>query len=249
MKIESLQNKKVKEWKKLQEKKFRDQTNMFLIEGDHLLKEALKTNCVLEIISDNPSFQKEDIPFYEISSKILKKLSPQKSSTNVLAVCQKKSSSEIDGNICILDHLQDPGNLGTILRSALAFNIKTIILSEDTVDLYNEKVIRSCEGMIFHLNIIRTNLSKIIPKLKTMGYHIYGTSVINGTSLQNVKFQEKIGVIIGNEGKGMNPELEKYCNSNLYISMNEKCESLNAGIAASIIFYEIYKKMGDEKHE
>lgn len=241
MKIESLQNKKVKEWKKLQEKKYRDAENIFLIEGDHLLKEALASNCVKEIISSDKIFQIEEIPFYEVTEEILKKCSKQASGTNVLAVCGKKAEKEIKGNVCILDNIQDPGNLGTIIRSCVAFNIDTLIASTDTVDFYNEKVIRASEGMIFHLNIIKKDIEETINELHENGYIIYGTNVKNGKVIKQMTPPPKYAIIMGNEGTGVKEEIEKMCDENLYIPINKKCESLNVGVATSIILYELGK--------
>lgn len=239
MKITSLQNPKVKEWIKLKEKKHRDLTNMFLIEGEHLLKEALKTNLVREIIALNPTYQKPNLPFYEVSESILKKLSSQVTPPKIIAVCQKLEPKEITGKVCLLDNIQDPGNLGAIIRSACAFNIKTLILSNDTVDLYNEKVIRASEGMLFHLNILKTNLLTIIPELIAKNYIIYGTDVATGTNLTTIKYQEKTAIVIGNEGSGISEPVKEECNALLNIPINQNCESLNASVAASIIFYEI----------
>lgn len=238
MKIESLQNSKVKEWNKLKEKKYRDQQNLFLIEGDHLLEEALKKGVVKEIITTSQEFQKSSIPCYEITDKIMKKISTQKSIPKVIAVCEKIQKNPITGTVCLLDNIQDPGNLGTIIRSANAFFIDTLILSEDTVDLYNEKVIRSSEGMMFHINIIKGNLTKWISELKAQNYTIYGTDVANGTTLSKINWQEKTAIIIGSEGNGVNKEHLKQCDEIINIPLSSNCESLNAAVAASIIFYE-----------
>ena len=146
---------------------------------------------------------------------------------------------EIQGNVCLLDNIQDPGNLGTIIRSAVAFDIKTIILSNDSVDLYNDKVIRASEGMLFHINIIRMDLKDAIKELKEKNYTIYGTDVIKGTTLKEIAFDDKTAITIGNEGQGMKEELKKLSDKMIHIPIN--CESLNAGVAASIIFYEVTK--------
>ncbi len=243
MKIESLNNIKVKEWIKLQEKKYRDINKEFLIEGDHLLNEALKVNRVKEIISTDEAFKKEGIPFYLVTSGIIKKISKQVSGTNVIAVVKKSTNDKIEGNVCLLDNIQDPGNLGTIIRSALAFNIKTIILSNETVDLYNDKVIRASEGMLFKLNFRRDKLEDVIKELKENNYNIYGTNVKNGNKLKDISFKEKSAIIIGNEGKGMRKELEDKCDFLINIPISDNCESLNASVAASIIFYEMNRKI------
>ena len=161
MEITSINNKKVKEWMKLKEKKYRDLDNKFLIEGDHLLEEALKRAKVFEIITDDEKFLREGIEGYLVTKEILNKLSSQVSGTNVIGVVEKIDSQGLKGNVCLLEDIQDPGNLGAIIRSAVAFNIETIVLSDKTVDLYNEKVIRASEGMLFHLNFRRGNLKEI----------------------------------------------------------------------------------------
>jgi len=242
MKIESLQNNKVKEWNKLKEKKIRDQRNEFLIEGDHLLKEAFNQHIIKEVIALDPTFEISGIPFYEVNEMIMKKLSNQPSIPRVIAVCSKIKPREIKGNVCLLDNLQDPGNLGTILRSAVAFGIDTVIMSKDTVDLYNEKVIRASEGMIFHLNVLKEDLEISISKLQKLGYTIYGTDVKKGVNLKEIHFPLKSGIIIGNEGSGMNAKYQKYCSELLHIPQTPECESLNAGVATSIIFYEMYNE-------
>ena len=157
MEITSINNEKVKFWTKLNEKKFRDSNNLFLVEGNHLVSEALKHGIVKEIITTSDYVY--DVDTYYVSDKVINKISKQKSGTNVIAVCEKLKENEIGNKLLILDNIQDPGNLGTIIRSAVAFNIDTIVLSIDTVDLYNDKVIRSSEGMIFNINIIKSYTS------------------------------------------------------------------------------------------
>jgi len=239
--IESTNNPKVKEWMKLKEKKYRDISNEFIIEGDHLIKEALNKGLIKEVIALDKKWEISNLPFYEVNEKIMKKISSQVTSTQVMAICKKIEETEIQGRVCILDNIQDPGNLGTILRSAVAFKIDTIIMSQDTVDLYNEKVIRASEGMIFNINYQKRVLTDVIKELKTKGYRIYGTNVNKGTNLKEIDFKNNTAIIIGNEGKGMNDNLIPLCDQLINIKISSKCESLNAGVAASIIFY----KMGE----
>ena len=231
MKIESLSNAKVKDWNKLKEKKYRDEAGLFLIEGDHLIKEALKKQMVVSTIGLNETYD------YTVNPEILKKLSSQKSGTKEIAVVKKIEEKKVQGDkILILDNIQDPGNLGTIIRSAVAFNISTIILSDDCVDLYNDKVIRSSEGMIFNINIVRKKLIEIIPKLKENGYTVYATTVNGNGYFEN---DSKIALVIGNEGNGIKENILNLCDKNITIKMNKECESLNAGVAASILMYEL----------
>lgn len=240
MNITSLQNEKVKYWVRLQEKKFRDQENLFLIEGDHLVKEALKRNTVKEIITIGDTCY-QDIPTYFVTKDIMKKISLQKSPSFVVAVCEKLKEKAINGSILLLDNIQDPGNLGTMIRSAVAFGVENIILSDGSVDLYNPKVIRSTEGMFFHVNIVRQNLEKILPILKN-DYELLGTDVTNGIRVENIILKKPFCLIIGSEGKGMSENTKKYCDQFIYIPMKEACESLNAGVSASILMYELEKR-------
>lgn len=238
MEITSLKNPKVIFWSKLKQKKYRDENNLFIVESPHLVKEALKKEIVIEIITLND--ENFDIPTFKVTYDIMKKISNLSSPSNIMAVCKFLPPNDIIGNkILVLDKIQDPGNLGTIIRSCVAFNVQTLIISDDTVDIYNDKVIRSSEGMIFNINIIRSNLLDILPKLKTLGYKIYGTDVVGGTNVKDVN-EEKCIVVIGSEGQGMSEKVKNVCDGFIYINMSDKCESLNAAVAGSIIMYDMF---------
>lgn len=245
MVITSLNNEHIKEINKLKEKKYRDLTNTFLIEGEHLTEEAIKEGLVKElIVLEGKEYFFDDIKVTYVSKDVMKKLSSMDSFPSVIGVCNKKQEDIIKGNILILDDIQDPGNLGTIIRSSVAFNIDTIILSSKTVDLYNPKVIRSTQGMLFHINIIVCDLCDMISKLREDDYVIYGTKVDGGRSVRDITINNKYALVIGNEGNGMSKEVSMLCDEYLYIEMNEKVESLNAGVAASILLYELGVKNG-----
>ncbi|HIR74956.1 TPA: RNA methyltransferase [Candidatus Ventrenecus avicola] len=235
MKIESLQNKKVKEWASLKEKKNRDITNTFLIEGDHLLREALLRGVVLEVITTEE--KNYDVPTFHVTNEIMKKITSQVTPPTVIAVTKKLEEKEINGPVLILDGIQDPGNLGTIIRSCVAFHMPNLLLSRDCVDLYNPKVIRSTEGMLFHVNIVRKDLEKILPELQKT-HRVIGTDVKSGSSIEDLKSIDNIALVIGNEGNGLGVS-KKYCDDFVYIPMNPLCESLNASVSASILLYEM----------
>ena len=146
----------------------------------------------------------------------------------------------IGNRLIILDNIQDPGNLGAIIRSSVAFNFDTVVLSKNTVDLYNSKVIRSTKGMLFNINIIVRELESFIKKIDD--YVIYGTDVVNGNNIRNEDIQSKVGLVFGNEGRGISDCVKKLCDKFVYIDMNQNCESLNAGVAGSILMYEVNKK-------
>lgn len=237
MKIESLQNARVKEWCKLKEKKYRDETNLFLVEGEHLIEEAKKQNLIKEIISCEETLVAD---FY-VTKDIMKKISQQVSISSRMAVCYKKKEEELQDKILVLDNIQDPGNFGTIIRSAVAFGFKDIVVSLDTVDLYNEKVVRSSEGMLFHINVLRRELPLFLEEMKSH-YQVFTTDVQQGENLREIPLQEKIVIVIGNEGQGVREEIKKYATHFIKIPMQKMCESLNAGVAASILMYEVAVK-------
>ena len=238
----SIKNEKIKEIKKLNQKKYRDKSNLFLIEGEHLVLEAYKKGIIKDLILEQDTVLPLDVNTMYVTNDVINYLSELETPQNIMAICYKLEEKEELGNkILILDDVQDPGNLGTIIRSAVAFNIDTIILSDNTVDLYNSKVLRSTQGLLFHINIIRKNLKEYIPNLKSEGYNILSTNVNHGKSLKELEKTEKFAIIMGNEGNGVNKDIEKMCDDFLYIDMNENCESLNVAIATSIILYEMNK--------
>ena len=240
--ITSVNNNKIKELNKLKEKKYRDESNTYLIEGEHLVYEAYKANLLKELfVLDGEDFSM-DVPITLVSKEVMKKLSSMDSYPNVIGLCYKKKDNFIGDKILILEDIQDPGNLGTIIRSSNAFDIDTIVLSSKTVDLYNSKVIRSTQGMIFNYNIIVRELSDFIKELKNDNYKIFGTKVDGGSDIRNIDLPSKMAIIIGNEGNGMSDNISNLCDNYLYIKMNDSVESLNAGVAASILLYEVYNK-------
>ena len=242
MLITSLNNDHVKELAKLKEKKYRDSVNAFLVEGEHLVLEAYKTGLIKELILEKDRLFPINVPTTYVTNDIIHKISCLESPSDVMAVVSKKEEDNIGEKILILDDIQDPGNLGTIIRSAVAFGIDTLVLSPNTVDIYNPKVIRSTQGMIFHLNIIIRPLNEFIENLKKDNYKILGTKVTSGIDVKESKTYSHFALIMGNEGSGVKEEILDSCDECLYIKMNEECESLNVGVATSILLYELYNR-------
>lgn len=238
--ITSLDNKKIKNLSKLLQKKYRDQSDQFLIEGEHLVEEAYKSGNLLEIIKTEDYESNFNIPSTTVTYEVIKKLSCSVTPQKIIGVCQKIQEKKLGNKILILDNIQDPGNLGTIIRSSVAFNVDTIVLSNDTVDLYNDKVLRSSEGMLFHINIVKKELTPLIDELKKEHYLIMGTKVTNGENIKNVAIPEQTAIIMGNEGAGVKEQILAKCDKFIYIPMNPSCESLNVGVATSILLYELF---------
>ena len=238
--ITSLENNKIKDLVKLQSKKYRDSTNMFLVEGEHLVEEVYKSNLLKEVfVVEGDSFS-IDVPITYVSIEVMKKISTTDTYTNVVGLCEKFYSNEIIGNkILLLDDIQDPGNLGTIIRSSVAFNVDTIILSPNTVDLYNSKVLRSTQGMFSHINIITMDLVDAINELKNRNITVYGTNVNEGVDVRNIDDTSSYALVMGNEGNGVSLDIQNMCDKNLYIKMSNNTESLNVGVACSILLYEL----------
>ena len=239
MYISSINNDFIKETAKLKEKKYRDITNTFLIEGEHLVKEAVKKGLVNAIIVLENYLYETELKKITVTIDVMKKLSDNPSVPRIMAIVNKNECQRIGNKVILLDRLQDPGNLGTIIRIAAAFGFNTLILSDDTVDLYKPKVIRATQGMLFNINIKRCNIAEEIKKLKEKDYLILGTKVNGGTNVKGYSVNKKFALIIGNEGQGISDEVLDLCEDYLYINMSKNCESLNAGVAASILMYEL----------
>lgn len=241
MVIESLNNEKIKEIRKLKEKKYRDKFKKYIVEGEHLVNEAFKSNNLETLIVLDSYNYSLDINTIYVTKEIIKSISDLETPYNVIGICKYPTEKEIGNKILLLDNIQDPGNLGTIIRSATAFNIDTIVLNTKSVDLYNSKVLRAAQGNNFYINILRKDLKEFIPFLKENNYKIYSTNVNDGNDLKKLEKNKKYAIIMGNEGSGVDPILQEYSDYNIYINMNEKCESLNVAVATSIILYEFNK--------
>ncbi len=237
--IESLENKNIKNIKKLRDKKYRDKENKFVVEIPNVIKEALNNNLLIELyVKENTSFD-IDFPVTYIKESIFNKIKTI-GTTNVIGIIKKEENDKLIGTkYILLDSIGDPGNLGTIIRSALAFNIDTLVLGDNCVDLYNDKVIRATEGAIFKQNIIKMNLEECINKLKTKNINIYTTNVNNGINVEEIE-KDNFAIIMGNEGRGVDPKINALVDNAIYIKTNN-VESLNVGVATSIIMYELNK--------
>ncbi len=236
----SVNNPKIKELSKLKIKKFRDKQNMFLIEGMHLVKEAYESGLLKELLLLKGTEFQLDVETNYITKNVLKHLSQVESPSGIIGICRAKEMTLQGKKLLILDSVQDPGNIGTIIRSSVAFNIDTIIINDKCADIYSDKVIRSSQGMIFKTNIVKKDLSKFLNEIKGK-IPIYGTKVTGGKSLKKLEKISEFAIIMGNEGKGVSENLLQLCDEYLYIPMNKACESLNVGVATSIILYELTK--------
>lgn len=242
MLITSLENDKIKKYLKLKEKKYRDEYGMFLVEGEHLVVEAYRTGLLQEILIDQDEVTVLDSEITYVTKEILAKLSNLEAPSHIIGVCKKKEENiELGNKLLLLDRVQDPGNLGTIIRSSKAFGIDTVVLGNGCVDLYNDKVIRSTQGIGFHMNIVSRDLKELINELKENDIPVLGTRVEFGEDIRSLtnRDKEKYALIMGNEGRGVDKEILDMCDKFIYIETSDCVESLNVAIAASILLYEL----------
>ena len=255
--ITSKDNECVKEIKKLKEKKYREQENKYIIEGIKLVQEAIFENAnidkivVCEDCANDGTLEKSLL--YEIAKfncvyvtkKIFDAITDVSNPQGILAIINKKENIDLSYDedvIVALDGIQDPGNLGTILRTLDSTNLKQIILSESTADPYNPKVVRSSMGAIFRVNIIQSkNLVETLKEIKKNKYKLMVTSLETENSIYDTDYDKKV-LVIGNEANGVSKEVMELADEKVKIPMLGKTESLNAAVATSIILYEYVRR-------
>ena len=252
--ITSKDNETIKTIKKLKEKKYRDSLNLYIVDGIKLVKEAIQEKQIIKnvVVCDecveNGTIDSKlllKIAKYNciyVSKKIFDSISEVNNPQGILAVVEKNNiDTKIDYSediIVVLDNLQDPGNLGTILRTIDSANLKQVIVSKNTVDSYNSKVVRSTMGAIFRVKRIESeNLVETLKEIKRNGFSIMCTSLDGSKSVYDVDFNKKV-IIIGNEANGVSKEIQDIADLKVKIPMLGKTESLNASVAAGIMIYE-----------
>jgi len=233
--INSTTNFRVLQWAKLKVKRQRDQKKQFIVEGYHLVTEAHKAGCLQEVITTE-KHTGIDVATHQVTYDVMERLSSLATPTKVLGICDQKPEIPYQNSVLLVDQIHHPGNLGTIIRSAVAFQVDTIVINS-SVDVYNQKVIQATQGMLFHINIVKSPIANMVAELKINGYQIIGTDVKGGVCLKAVQPSNKRAVLLGNEGEGLDANILEQCDVKVNIKMNEKCESLNVGVAAGIILY------------
>ncbi|RUT48809.1 TrmH family RNA methyltransferase [Paenibacillus anaericanus] len=259
MQILSPQNARVKEWAGLLEKKYRDKHNKYLIEGIHLVQEALKANADIECIcyeieSGIPSelngvaSSSLDVEWIGVSGAVIAKCSDAKTPQPVFAILRKVGGSLLpllqkeNSLVVVLDGIQDPGNVGTIIRSADAVGADGVIVGAGCADIYGPKVLRSTMGSLFHLPVIHGNLSEILPQAKEHGISLAGTSLQAAQSCYAYDFKGPVWLLLGSEAKGLSSEVRELMDDGLIIPMRGQAESLNVAMAASILLFEAQRQ-------
>lgn len=248
--ITSTSNETIKYFISLNDKKTRMNAKRFIVEGYHLVDEASKTNLLEAIISTDEKELKKinNVKRYLVNDAIINKIATTKNPQNILGIVKMLDHNitnlvpiikENKTKLIMLDDVNDPGNLGTIIRTAAGLGYDGIIMSPNTVDLYNEKVIRSTQGVMFKIPIIKANLQEVIKLLKKEKVFCIGTAFTNAKDVKHITKKDKFAICLGNEAKGISKEVLDNMDENVKIAMNNDVESLNVSIAAGIIMYEM----------
>lgn len=237
--LSSKDNKKIKETLSCQDGK----DDFFLVEGFHMVEMALENASAVRIFSLK-EYPHGDVEFYLTNEAIIKRLSSSKTPEGIVALCKKKKEEKPFSDVIVyLDELQDPGNVGTILRTCLAFGYQDVLLSKGCASAYSSKTLSSSQGAIFKLNIKEGSLSpeEDILSLKEKGYKILATDLKSSDPLKELNIEKPYALILGNEGKGVNPKILSLADKKVRIEM-DGIDSLNVGVAAGILLYELKKK-------
>ena len=256
--ISSKDNELIKHIKKLKDKKHRDESNEYIIEGVKLIEEAVKEKArIKKIIVCEDTTRTYEIPthiMYEIAkyecvyvtNKVFASITQVTNPQGIMAIIEKGDTNvQIDYTqdiIVALDDVQDPGNLGTILRTVDSIGLNQIIVSKGTADAFNSKVVRSTMGAIFRVKIIEVeNLPQSIKEMRKHHFKLMVTSLQTENSIYDIKFNKKI-IVIGNEANGVSKEIQEMADEKAKIPMLGKTESLNASVAAGVVMYEYVRQ-------
>ena len=256
--ITSKDNELIKHIRKLKDKKYRDESNEYVVEGVKLVEEAVKENAkIKQIIVCEDTTRTYEIPTHimleiakyeciSVSDKIFNIITQVTNPQGIMAIIEKNAqNAKIDYTqdiIVVLDDVQDPGNLGTILRTVDSIGLNQIIVSKGTTDAFNSKVVRSTMGAIFRIKIIEVeNLAQAIKEMRKHHFKLMVTSLQTKNSIYDIDFYKKI-IVIGNEANGVSKEIQDMADEKAKIPMLGRTESLNASVAAGVVMYEYVRQ-------
>ena len=235
--INSLDNARVKLWTKLHQKKYRDQHGLFIVEEKHLIEEAINAGMLDTLIvrenAENP-FDREAVIF---SEGVMRKLSENVSLNDCIGICRINAVKEIKGSsFIILENVQDPGNVGTIIRTAYSLGYDGVLLSQGCASPYSHKTIQSSQGALFHIPVIEGYIEELVSSVKKLGCRVYATTLDSSHFLQETNKTDKYAILLGNEGQGLSDKAVGLADENIKIEM-QNFESLNVAIAMGITAY------------
>ncbi|CAH1856005.1 TrmH family RNA methyltransferase [Convivina intestini] len=250
--ILSNQNSRVKSWAKLATRKGRQENRTYLLDGWHLVQEAIKASAKFHAVmatSEQMEAHLADVPHgvpaFEISAEVAKHIAGTNTPQGIFAEISLPEKSfdpsyVFDGMWLLLDRIQDPGNVGTLIRTADAAGFKGVVLGEGTADAFSPKVVRAMQGSQFHLEVLQGDLSHWVDSLATNGLPVYGSELNPAAQpFQEIMPAEKFALILGNEGQGMQAQLAEKTSANLYIPLAGQAESLNVAVAGGILMFHL----------
>ncbi|MGG7154060.1 TrmH family RNA methyltransferase [Clostridium perfringens] len=249
LEIESKNNNLFKEIKKLKEKKHRIKSNKYLIEGLRFIEEAIKSKVSIDSIIFTESFKEknpelflkinENIKLIQMNEALLKQLCSTENPQGIVGVINMQNKELKSGELVVLvDKVQDPGNMGTIIRTAHAAGAAGIVMTKGTVDIYNDKTLRSTMGSIFYIPIVEDDSLDFVKSLKKEGYKLVVSSLQGKNNFFEENLQGKVMIAVGNEGNGVSDEVYDIADIKVKIPMPGEAESLNVAVATSIMIYE-----------
>lgn len=251
--IESLQNSLVKHWKKLgTTRKERDKFSEFLVEGFHLTEESLKKKelvkglIVREGVDIPDNWDIEGVPHYSVTAAVAKEISETEHSQGIFAHCAQPEFTEQEQQswtrLLLIDAVQDPGNIGTMIRTASAAGIDAVILGKGCADPFNPKTVRSAQGSHFQIPVVKGELADWVQRMHDGEIPVFGTALQNAIPVHEAETQERFALIVGNEGSGVSPELLQLTKQNLMVPLYGGAESLNVAVATGILLYSLVSK-------
>ncbi len=255
--IVSVHNHRVKQWAALLDRKHRDRENKYMIEGVHLVQEALIYSVPMETLifslerglpNDITQYLQMDVELVGVSEAVLSKICNTITPQAAVAVMHKSKTAVKDiindhrSLVMVLDGIQDPGNLGTIIRSADAVGASAVLLGKGTVDLYNAKTIRATMGSMYHIPIVDCDLHTILPLAKLQGVQVVSTQLEQAINYYDADLTRDTWIIVGNEGQGVGADIAQYADQYLNIPMPGKAESLNVAMASTVILFEALRQ-------
>ena len=261
--ISSISNQQVKEITKLQKQpKYRKASSLFIAEGFKMLKEAAENGClvktyisefVLEKKHESLEWLCKEFPYETVSDQVFRQLSGTVTTQGILGIVKQPSYSITDilddkKHIwLLLDDIRDPGNLGTIMRTAEGAGMSAVIMGKGTADLFNPKTVRSTMGAIFRMPFIYVDdITEIIKQIKDNGYSVYGTAMKGSITYDMADYTKGAGIVIGNEANGIQDSVLECITGSINIPMDGKLESLNAAVAAAVVMYEAARQVRRE---
>ncbi|WP_261378463.1 TrmH family RNA methyltransferase [Paenibacillus agilis] len=261
--ITSVSNPRVKQWAQLQDRKYRNREGRYIAEGIHLVQEALRSGAPVESVvfdqerglpAELTSYVKETetssqpIEWIAVTDAVIRKCTDAETPQSVFAVMRKPELNwrqlfeAKQALVVVVDGVQDPGNLGTIIRSADAVGATGVLIGRGTVDVYNSKTVRSTMGSMFHLPVVEGDLLELLPEAKEQGVCVVSTSLQAEHSCYSFDFRQPTWFVVGNEGKGVSPQVQSLVDESVIIPMQGQAESLNVAMATTVLLYEAMRQ-------